>query len=255
MLLIFKILLVPIIIALISVAGRIWGPAVSGLLGGLPIITGPILVFLAIEQGDQFAQSSAQAALAGVISIGLFGITYAVSSQRFGILHSTVFGLIAFFLVTILFFFVQPPLVATFIFAVLALFLFLRLFPRYSDASAAYQIGTKDILLRMSFAVLLVLLITYGSGKLGSRLSGLLAPFPIAGTILAGFTHYYCGADSARKLLRGFIQGLFGMAVFEVIFASQLQKLGLTLTVFVGLISGILASSITKRWIRNPTVL
>lgn len=36
MLLTLKIVLVPSIIALISFAGRVWGPRVSGLLGGLP---------------------------------------------------------------------------------------------------------------------------------------------------------------------------------------------------------------------------
>lgn len=248
MLLIFKILLVPTIIALISIAGKIWGAGVSGLLGGLPVIAGPILVFLAIDHGDQFAQTSAQAALAGVISIGLFSIIYALSSQRAGVVISTVLGLCGFFVGTIFFYFVQPSLVTSFISAILALVLFLKIFPKFPESGPAYQIGSGDIFLRMFSAALLVLLITYGSEMLGPRLSGLLAPFPIAGTILASFTHYYCNSDSALRLLRGFIQGLSGMAVFDFIFSAYLSSLGISFTVLVGSILALLTSSITKRW-------
>jgi hypothetical protein len=248
MLLLFKILLVPTIIALISLAGRYWGASISGLLGGLPIIAGPILVFLAIDHGDTFAESSAQAALCGVISIGIFCLAYAVASQRFGILSSTIFGLIGFSLGTGFFLVFQFSLVPTFGLVILVLITFLRVFPSYSLNESAYQTSIQDILIRMFAAACLVLLITGASQALGPRLSGLLAPFPVAGTILAGFTHSNCGADATRRLLDGFLKGLFGMAVFDFIFAHQLSSLGITLTVLLAAVLAVGASSITKRW-------
>jgi hypothetical protein len=103
MLLIFKIFLAPIVIALISIAGRIWGTGVSGLLAGLPIIIGPILVFLDLEKGDGFAIVSSKAAILGVISIGVFCYAYAGASKRLGILGSIFGGLCGFGLSTYFF--------------------------------------------------------------------------------------------------------------------------------------------------------
>ena len=38
-----------------SAAGRRWGPGVSGWLTGLPLLAGPVSVFVCIEQGETFA--------------------------------------------------------------------------------------------------------------------------------------------------------------------------------------------------------
>ena len=51
MLLALKLLLVPALLAAISMAGKRWGPGVAGWLAGFPSLTGPILFFLAIERG------------------------------------------------------------------------------------------------------------------------------------------------------------------------------------------------------------
>src|SRR5262245_34140113 len=48
-------LLTPIFVGALSLAGRRWGPTVSGLLVALPIISGPVLVFVALEQRPSVA--------------------------------------------------------------------------------------------------------------------------------------------------------------------------------------------------------
>ncbi len=47
-----KELLVPLMICGVSLVARHWGHAISGWISGLPIIGGPILVFLAIDHGS-----------------------------------------------------------------------------------------------------------------------------------------------------------------------------------------------------------
>ena len=44
--LLFKLLLTPVIIGLVSLAGRRWGPAVSGWLVGLPLTSAPVVLFM-----------------------------------------------------------------------------------------------------------------------------------------------------------------------------------------------------------------
>ncbi|RON08058.1 hypothetical protein BK659_17630 [Pseudomonas brassicacearum] len=49
--LLLKLSLIPGFLLLISLAGKRWGPSVAGWLSGLPVVVGPILFFLAVEQG------------------------------------------------------------------------------------------------------------------------------------------------------------------------------------------------------------
>jgi chromate transport protein ChrA len=55
--LILKLLLIPGFLLLISLAGKRWGPSVAGWLSGLPVVVGPILFFLAIEQGPRLLRN------------------------------------------------------------------------------------------------------------------------------------------------------------------------------------------------------
>ncbi|PTT61607.1 hypothetical protein DBR26_26555, partial [Pseudomonas sp. HMWF007] len=80
--LILKLLLIPGFLLLISLAGKRWGPSVAGWLSGLPVVVGPILFFLAIEQGPAFAAQSAVAALSAMFAMIAFCITYAQVAQR-----------------------------------------------------------------------------------------------------------------------------------------------------------------------------
>ena len=46
-----RLLLIPAAVWLASLAGRRWGHGVSGYLGGLPLIGGPITLYLALDHG------------------------------------------------------------------------------------------------------------------------------------------------------------------------------------------------------------
>lgn len=78
-----KLFLVPAFIALIAVSGRLWGPAVAGLLSGFPIIAGPIVWFIYLENGFDFAQGAAIATVGGIVALSSFCFAYerALSNQ------------------------------------------------------------------------------------------------------------------------------------------------------------------------------
>src|SRR5215813_2273895 len=80
--LVFKLLLTPLFIALISLADRRWGARVGGWLVGLPLTSAPITVFLTLTLGTTFASHVAQGILMGLISQAVFCLTYAWLSFR-----------------------------------------------------------------------------------------------------------------------------------------------------------------------------
>jgi hypothetical protein len=98
--LLFKVLLTPVLIGLVSLAGRRWGPAVSGWLIGLPLTSGPVSLFLALEQGKSFAATAAVGTLLGQISTALFCLAYSWLSFRLNWLWSMLIGWGVFMLLT-----------------------------------------------------------------------------------------------------------------------------------------------------------
>ena len=64
-----KLLLVPAFLALLTLAGRVFGPGIAGWLAGLPWVAGPILVVLALENGGAFAARAASATVTEVMAL------------------------------------------------------------------------------------------------------------------------------------------------------------------------------------------
>ncbi|MFI5262847.1 MAG: hypothetical protein ACHQZR_09870, partial [Candidatus Limnocylindrales bacterium] len=56
--LVLKLGLTPILIAGASLAARRWGPSMGGWIVALPLTSGPVLVFLAVDHGLPFAASA-----------------------------------------------------------------------------------------------------------------------------------------------------------------------------------------------------
>ncbi|QHS10034.1 hypothetical protein [Sinimarinibacterium sp. NLF-5-8] len=56
----------PLLIGLASLAGRRWGPTAAGLLGGLPLVGGPVIIAIWLEQGLDYTQPAVAAAPAGM---------------------------------------------------------------------------------------------------------------------------------------------------------------------------------------------
>ncbi|WP_137173323.1 hypothetical protein [Massilia sp. HP4] len=81
---VLKLLLVPSLIALVTLAGRRWGPGVAGWLSAFPIVSGPILLAIALEQGSDFAAIAAANTLLAVLAIVVFSIVYARIAARPG---------------------------------------------------------------------------------------------------------------------------------------------------------------------------
>lgn len=227
MLLAVKLVLVPCLIAAITIAGARFGPRVAGVLTGLPVVAGPIVLFIALEQGPAFAARSAVATLAGETSLAAFCVVYAAAALRTPWWASTLLGWAAFLASTLVLDALDPSLAGAAALALAAPVAVLALTPRPLVARrAAYALPSAEIGLRMAAGVALVVALTAVAHALGPRLAGLLTIFPIATTILAAFSHRAEGAPFAIHLLRGLAAGLYALSAFFLTLAATLGAWG-----------------------------
>lgn len=222
-LLILKLFLVPSFIAGITLAGRRWGAAVAGSLAGFPVITGPILLFVTIEQGQQFAANAATGSILAVLSNIGFGIAYSWACRRHAWHISLLFGWVVYCCLVALLSFVHVSPWQASIITLCGLVVAAKSYPRVSiDLHKDIPPGS-DLVYRMLSAVALVLLLTFFSAQLGPNLTGLLSVFPVMGSVLAVFSHRHYGAGFAVKILQGMVQGFYAFTVFCLMLAYTLK--------------------------------
>ena len=222
--LILKLVLTPLLIAAASLAGRRWGPAVGGWFVGLPLTSGPIALFLALDHGTGFAGAAAVGSLAGALAEAAFCLAYAAAA-RAGWPAALTAATAAFALVAALLQVAAPPLAVAAVAAFGSLVAALILMPRRRAAAAAPPPPAWDLPARMVITTALVLAITGAAEALGPRLSGVLATFPVYAAILTIFAHR-AGAGAAVQVLRGLLLGLFAFAGFFVVLGALIEPLG-----------------------------
>jgi hypothetical protein len=220
-----KIVLAPAFVVGASLAAR-YGSGVGGLVGGLPVVAGPILLVFALSHGRAFAASASAATLLGIVSLSAFVVVYARLAASAHWSASLPSGWLAFFALTAALSAFSVPagvalgcMLAAVGFALLAL-------PRVQEERAdAPRPPRWDLPLRAISALALVLALTALAGQLGSKLSGLLAPFPVVASVLAVFTHGLRGQLEVVRIMRGFLTGLVAYGLFCFILAESLRTL------------------------------
>ena len=103
----------PVFLVAATLAARRWGGTVGGLIVALPMISGPISVFLALEDGAAFAVRAGIGSLTGTLALAFFGFVYAVVCPK-GRLLAVVAGLTAFAVSSVFFSHLNLSLVALF---------------------------------------------------------------------------------------------------------------------------------------------
>jgi hypothetical protein len=237
-----KLALVPLVIWLASVAGRRWGHAATGWISGLPLIAGPISVFLALDQGLRFAADAAAATLQVTGAAALHCFVFARASRRFGWAASLLLGWAAFVAgAAILGAVPLPPLAGAGITA-LALGLMLVNLPPVPRAGGPVPIPGVELAVRIVAALAIATAVTLGASLFGPRVSGILLAFPITGSVLPAFALALHGSDATVRLLAGFLSGLFAFAAFHLVVAVALPALGALVAFPVAFAAGLAAA-------------
>lgn len=240
----------PTVITFVTLASRKWGNSIAGILGSLPWVAGPIILFIALEQGKPFAIKSISGVMVGIIGWFVFCVVYILIGRKFNALISLFTGYLAYFLVGILLNpFIHLLTVYQWLVVCIAILVVgLYFFPEVDKKKEGHTKALRfEIPLRMLVITSFVIIITYFADLLGPNWSGILTPFPIMTAVLAIFTHYTQGIYQVRRIYMGLFTGMFGFTLFLFLQAILLPITSIFWAFMAGIIADIFITLLIKR--------
>ena len=185
-LLFMKLVGAPLFLVAATLAARRWGGTVGGLIVALPMISGPISVFLALEDGAAFAVRAGIGSLTGTLALAFFGFVYAVVCPK-GRLLAVVAGLTAFAVSSVFFSHLNLSLVALFTLTAVCIVLLGCMTPVSRQVGPTRGPLKYDLLLRVLLMVAMTLAVTEAAPFLGPTVSGVLSSLPLMALTMALF--------------------------------------------------------------------
>jgi hypothetical protein len=209
-----------------TMASRMWGHEVGGIVSAFPLIVGPVL-FLTVQRED--AASAAQTAVAtllGLVALSGFALAYGRAAARWRWPLSLALGWAAAGVIGVLAGRIQIGLLGALAVATLSIVLVRAALPRGREAVASEAVPPWELPARMVLTVLLIIGLTLAGERFGPTAAGILAALPTLASVLAVFTQARDGRDALLSLLRGMLDGLASFVVFCALIAVSIEPAG-----------------------------
>ena len=244
MLLLLKLAVPPVLVAVISLAARLWGPTVGALLMGLPWLTGPVLFFLTLEKGTEFGVGACAGILLGVVCICAYLLAWGIASGVGSWPLCLAAAAAAFAAAAWATQETRFDLVTAAGLAALCLLLTYILLPGAAARTMPAPLPWWDIPARMLATIALVGVISITADLLGPQLSGVVATFPVIVSVVCAFTHRQWGRDAVRHMLRGLAVSLLAFVAFFLVVGLALPAVGLVNSYLLAVLAALLVSSL-----------
>lgn len=226
----------------------------------LPLTSGPVLLLLALGHGPVFAKDACIGSLLAITSLSVFALAYAWSARRLTWPFSVALSCLAFVASTAALAALSRLLLApgsaslkwTFVIVCAVLSGAIRAMPAGKSVRVTRAAAVWDTPARMILAAGLVWGITSAATAFGSRISGLLTPFPITAVILAAFTHRADGGAAAGQLLHSLLVGLFSFAVFLLVVGATVERCTIAMAFAAGTIATLVIHAGVWHWVLPP---
>lgn len=208
-----------IVVAVTLLVDRL-GPRIGGVVAGLPIVVGPGLAFIALDETPSYLGEAAGFVLVSLTATAAFLLAYGRAARQAGPAAALLLAIGAWAGTAILLAGIgMGPVVAAGLFA-LASLLAARLLRRAGPGPAAPpgKAGRFALFLRAGLAGALVGAVSLASRALGPELAGILLAYPIGMTVIAVTIHQRQGsriviATLAATALGSLSIGAFALAV------------------------------------------
>lgn len=227
---------ITIVLALSIIAERV-SPRWAGLLGGYPLGSALVMIFIGYQEGTSFAALSAIHTIAGLTAnLGVFAAYGLVLMLRpkSSYLFAGLCSLITFFSISIPLSQIDFDLMGSVAFIIIVIALCLFSFKRFPDKliTTAVRLSFWVTFIRAAMACFVVLAITGLAEQLGPEMAGVLAGFPSTVFPMIIIIHFTYGPAPVLTIIKHFPSGLGAMLTFAIIYALYLENLGLLLGTF-----------------------
>lgn len=249
-------------VAAVLLAARHWGRDLAGLLTGLPTVTGPALVWLALDRGNHFAEHAALGAIAAAVPCAVFALVYACLSRRCGRLWALFCSGLASLLALPGLAHWQGAMPLTLLSATVAcgssLALMRRALPRASmhapppalvasvPSVTSMRAGLITVLVSGSVSALASLL----AQSVGAYWAGVMTSLPLLAAAVVLELHRQGCSVRVDDFLQGYTVGLFGRSVFVALLGALLVPKGLPLALVAALGAALLLGWCSLAWMR-----
>ncbi|PTT80163.1 hypothetical protein DBR29_29515, partial [Pseudomonas sp. HMWF005] len=127
------------------------------------------------------------------------------------------------------------------------------LFPKVQPVLHGPAPKSDKLIWRMIAGAALTLLVTMLASTVGERWSGLLAVFPVLGSVMAVFSQQTRGPAFTAALLRATATGMYSFSAFCLVSALTLPSLGLS-GFAVGVAVAVAMLGVTRKLLAKPAL-
>lgn len=248
MLLALKLLLAPTLVVASTLAGRRWGPTVAGTVIALPAVVGPILLIMTLEHGVTFGAAAARSSMPGLVATAIYTLTYAWLARRLHWLPTLLLSWLVCLAVDVPMSWLHVPAWVGLLMALVCTEITALLLPHEEHVPSTTPPPWWDLPARALVTAALVTAITSLSGLLGPSMAGVLAPFPIATSVLSAFVHAQDGAVAVAHTLRGMLRGLPGFITFCFLVAVLVERWGIAGAFLTATLAAVAVQVVVQRW-------
>lgn len=251
----YKAVLTAAMVALLLIGGRTFGRRFAGALAGLPTVTGPALVWLAMEFGADYVVEAATGSIAACAACAVFALVYERVSRRAGAVVAMLLGCGASIACAASLPWLPGGLPGALAVAGASSWLVYRLIPdpRHEptfNSPLRHEIGLTAVVAgTVSGAVALA------APQVGPFWAGVLASPPVIAAAVAMHQQVCDGQPATRRFLRGYVAGLVGRAVFGICFAMLIAPLGLLQATAAAVLAGCTFTAATLHVVRRSTTV
>ena len=254
-LIIIKIVAVPLLLWMVSGIARRWGDFLGAMVGGLPLVSGPVSLIITLEQGVEFGSGMAYNALPGICACIFFGVAYAWLSTRFRWQLSLLFTLVLYFAFAAFLCLMPRSLPLFSVLALAAPLIGLRVLPR---PAAHHTRGWKAPTahkgppwMQMGVGMAAMIGETEGAAWLGPQWSGILIFFPVISGVVGLFAHIENGSEAVIRVFRGNFTGFTGATTFALTVAWCVTSLPVWLTYTLATVAAMASSVLVAHFVKR----
>ncbi|HVT55092.1 MAG TPA: hypothetical protein VHD34_03455 [Xanthobacteraceae bacterium] len=195
------------------------GPVIGGLVASLPISTGPVYVFLALDHDARFISAAALGTLVMNTANVAFALIYALLAQKRSLSISFGLGIGAWFVIGWIGNSINWTLASAAMLNIAAIggsYFIVR--PLRNVRVPPMHTRWQDLALRAVLAAILVGAVVTASFHIGAKASGIFGVFPTVFTSMMLIMHNRLGGKATAAVLANAILGLggFGLAAATV---------------------------------------